>query len=181
MAHIFAGDDEVASILVPATQDDVRMRVVGVPMIDRDPSQPRAEGEFRPPHHLAGVAFQISEPAAVFRGKDDPEVTPVLPSPGRRTRVAIDAVVQRVVKDRSFGAALQITRMRLGRGFDIPLAGDCRILARQGRGRRFRGRIARHIARVRAERRAAASAVSEIMDLHDRALTRVELELAGVA
>ncbi len=36
MAHILARDDEIASILVPAAQNDVRVWVVGVPMIDGD-------------------------------------------------------------------------------------------------------------------------------------------------
>ena len=108
-------------------------------------------------------------------------MAPVLARPGGRTRSAIDAVVQRIVKDGSFGAALQITRMRLGRRFDIPLAIACRILARQGRGWRLGGCVARHIAGVRAECRAAAATVAEVVDLHDRALAWIELERARFA
>ncbi len=52
-------DDEVFAGVVLAAQDDVRMRIVGVPVIDRHPLQPRAQVGFHARHQVAGVAPQI--------------------------------------------------------------------------------------------------------------------------
>ena len=42
VADVLAGDDEIGARLIDAAQNDVGVRVIGVPMIDRDPVQLRS-------------------------------------------------------------------------------------------------------------------------------------------
>ena len=70
MADVLTPDDEVLTRLVLAAQDHMSVRVVGVPMVDRDPLQPRPEVALHPAHEMAGEAPQVVQLDAVF-GRDD--------------------------------------------------------------------------------------------------------------
>src|SRR5690606_2512275 len=71
-------DDEVFAGVVLAAQDDVGVRVVGVPVIDRDPLQARAQVGFHAVHQVAGVAPQVVQLGGIFRRDDEAELVPVV-------------------------------------------------------------------------------------------------------
>ena len=81
-AHAFldvvAGDDEVLAVVSPSPQDDMDMRVVGVPVIDADPVELRAQVLLHLPHQLAGVILQIGHVHRVFGRDDEAEMVPVV-------------------------------------------------------------------------------------------------------
>ena len=63
-AHAFldvvAGDDEVLAVVSPSPQDDMDMRVVGVPVIDADPVELRAQVLLHLPHQFAGIGLEVA-------------------------------------------------------------------------------------------------------------------------
>ena len=66
------------------------MGVVGVPMIDRDPVEPRSEVALRVPHELAREGPKVGKLARVLRRDCEPEMMPVLFAPfGESLRVGV--------------------------------------------------------------------------------------------
>ena len=59
-----AADDQVLPIVGPAADQDVDVRIVGVPVIDRHPVEPRAEISFDVVHQLAGEGARSPSSAA---------------------------------------------------------------------------------------------------------------------
>src|SRR3569833_1225050 len=76
-ADIVATDDEVPPIIAPAANQDVNMRIVGVPMIDSDPVQPRREIALDVHHQLAGEGTQILHLGGILRRDDEAEMMPI--------------------------------------------------------------------------------------------------------
>ncbi len=77
MADVVAGDDEVAPGVIDAAQDDMAVRVVGVPVVDRDPVELRAEVRFHAGHQVARVALEVADLGRVLGRDDEPELVPV--------------------------------------------------------------------------------------------------------
>lgn len=77
VGDVVAGDDEVFASVVAPAHDQVSMRVVGVPVIDRHPIQPRAQVGFHAVHQMAGIGAQVVQFRAVFRGNYEAEMVPV--------------------------------------------------------------------------------------------------------
>ena len=88
MAHavrdVLSGDDEILAGLVLASQQDVDVRIVGVPVVSRRPLEPRPKIALDLRHELTGVGLQIGNLCAVLRRDDDLAVMPVgLDPPGK--------------------------------------------------------------------------------------------------
>src|SRR3546814_5837417 len=71
-------DDEVFAGVVLAAQDDMGVRVVGVPVIDGNPIESRAQIGFHAGHQVAGVAPQVFQLGGIFRRDDEAELVTVL-------------------------------------------------------------------------------------------------------
>ena len=71
MAHavrdVLSGDDEVIASLVLASQQDVDVRIVGVPVVRRHPLEPRPEIALDLRHELKGIGLQITNLCAVLQ------------------------------------------------------------------------------------------------------------------
>ena len=78
VADVVARDDEVAPGLVDAAQHDVCVGVVGVPVVDRDPVELRAEVRFHARHQVARVALKVADLRRVLGRDDEPELVPVV-------------------------------------------------------------------------------------------------------
>ena len=70
MTDIAAGHDEVLAPVVAAANDNVRMGMAGIEMIDRDPIEFAVEVAFHLQHQVADERLEISEAGAVV-GRDD--------------------------------------------------------------------------------------------------------------
>ena len=120
LADIVARDDEVLPVFGDAAHDDVDVRVVGVPMLDRPPVQAGAEILFHPRHQLAGKALEVAHLLGVLGRDDEPEMMAVVLA-ARRKLVAVEAVRLRAEQHALFAVArdaiaLQIIEMGSERG-----------------------------------------------------------------
>ena len=82
LADIGAVDHEVLSIARNAPDQHMDMRIVGVPVIDRDPVEPNVRVDIQIAchilHHLAGESAQVRHLAGILRRDDEAEVMPVV-------------------------------------------------------------------------------------------------------
>ncbi len=53
------------------------MRIVGVPVVDGDPVERRAEVAFGIPHQLAREGTKVVQPGRILRGDDEAEMMPI--------------------------------------------------------------------------------------------------------
>jgi hypothetical protein len=70
VADVIPRHDEVATLVVAAADDDVRVGVAGVEVVDGDPVQPGVEVLFHLPHQVADEGLQVRQSGAVL-GRDD--------------------------------------------------------------------------------------------------------------
>ena len=92
-ADVFAMDYEVASALLLAAEDQMDMRVVGVPVVDRDPLEPSSEVPLHLPDQVPGIGVKIGQFRGVLRADDEPEMMPVIcGSPGKVAGVRVLAL-----------------------------------------------------------------------------------------
>ena len=75
--YILPGNDQIGPVRLPAAQENVGMRVVGVVVIDSNPLQLGVQIPFHPAHHLPHISRHVGDVSAAFRGDDQPEVMPV--------------------------------------------------------------------------------------------------------
>ena len=75
---VAAIDDEVLSVVATAAHDDVDMRVVGVPVIDRSPIKLGVEILFRLCHQLAGELPEVRHVDGILWRDDEAEVMPIV-------------------------------------------------------------------------------------------------------
>ena len=95
--NIFPGDDQVPARLVPAAKHDVRVRMAGVAMVDRDPVEPGPEILFEPVHQPPGQRFQIIILIAVLGRYDEAELVAIACRP-LAERLAVDGIGVAAVK-----------------------------------------------------------------------------------
>src|SRR5215475_11844581 len=89
VADVITGDDEIGAILRDAPHQQMDVRVVGVPMIDRDPLEPGPEITLHLGDEVAGEGFEIGHLGGIFRRDDEAEVMPIVmaaPYEGRSVR-----------------------------------------------------------------------------------------------
>ena len=82
VAHPFldvvARDDEVLAVVTNATDDQMDMRMLGVPVIDRHPVEPGAEIFFHLPDEIAGEGSEVGHLQRVVGRDDEAEMMPVV-------------------------------------------------------------------------------------------------------
>ncbi|AEG58111.1 hypothetical protein Sinme_6738 (plasmid) [Sinorhizobium meliloti AK83] len=69
-------DDEILPSSA-AAQDDMDVRIVGIPVVDTDPVEPGGKILFGLGHQFAGEAFQILKIDRLFRRDDEAEVVAI--------------------------------------------------------------------------------------------------------
>jgi hypothetical protein len=83
LANIIARDDQVLADAGPAPDDDMDVGMLGVPMIDGDPFEARAEIAFGIGHEVACGGFDIGEFSRIRRD-NEPEMVAILRAPLRK-------------------------------------------------------------------------------------------------
>ena len=78
VADVVAADDEVFAVVSPSAHQNVDVRVVGVPVIDRHPVEPGPEISLDVSHQLPGEGSQALEVLGVLRRDDEAEVVAVI-------------------------------------------------------------------------------------------------------
>ena len=78
LADVVPRDDEVLPVVGAAAQDDVDVRVVGIPVIDADPIEFGSEVLFDLAHEVARIPLQVGHVGRVFGRDDEPEMMPVV-------------------------------------------------------------------------------------------------------
>jgi hypothetical protein len=78
LANIIARNDQVFAILGAPTDDDMNVRMLRVPMIDRNPVERRAKVAFSISHQVAGKSFDVGKFGGIFRRHNEPEMMPVI-------------------------------------------------------------------------------------------------------
>ncbi|CAM5187914.1 hypothetical protein CDEN61S_01603 [Castellaniella denitrificans] len=78
VGDVVARDDEVFARVVTSAHDDVRVRVVGVPVVDRHPIEAGAQVGLHAAHEVARVGAQVFQFRAVLGGEDEAEMVPVV-------------------------------------------------------------------------------------------------------
>jgi hypothetical protein len=71
-------DDEVFAGVVAPAHDDVRVRVVGVPVVDGHPIEARAQVGFHAAHEVPRVGAQVFEFRAILWRENEAEMVPVI-------------------------------------------------------------------------------------------------------
>jgi hypothetical protein len=75
LTNVFARNDEIVTRLMAAAQDNMRVGIVGVPVVDGYPVKTRAEVDFHLLHELAGEALQVPELGGIFGSHDEAELS----------------------------------------------------------------------------------------------------------
>src|SRR5262245_14305293 len=75
---VVARNDEVLTVIGAAADDDVDMRVLGVPVVNRYPLEPAPEVTLRLRHQVPGKDLEVGQLRRVVRGYDEPEMMPVV-------------------------------------------------------------------------------------------------------
>jgi len=88
--NVVASDHEVLAVVTNATDDQMDMRMLGVPVIDRHPVEPGVEILFHLPDEVAGEGFEIGHLQRVVGRYNEAEMVPVaLAALGEGARVRI--------------------------------------------------------------------------------------------
>jgi hypothetical protein len=116
--QIVARDHEIGAAMVRAADDDVRVRMAGVEMIDRDPVELRAEIFLDPCHQPACQGLEVVIIGAVL-GRDDEAELVAVAGTARLERLAVDGI--------AFGAVqpARLARARCPVALQIPQVRGC--------------------------------------------------------
>ena len=76
-ADVVAADHEVAAVVGLAADEQVDMRIIGVPVVYPDPVEPAAEIAFHVRDKIAGKGLQVGHVARIFGTDHEPEMMPV--------------------------------------------------------------------------------------------------------
>jgi hypothetical protein len=78
IGDVVARDDEVFAGVVAPAHDDVRVRVVGVPVVDGHPIEARAQVGLHAAHEVPRVGAQVFQLRAILGREDEAEMVPVV-------------------------------------------------------------------------------------------------------
>src|SRR5262249_12936185 len=92
-------EDKGAAVLMTSAKDDVRMRIVGVMVINGHPLKARAtQARLGACHDVPHIRFEISNLDAVLSGENDAEVSAVFPCPDRHAGLAVNRFGETVIE-----------------------------------------------------------------------------------
>ena len=80
MADIVARDDEIATRVILAAEHDVRMRVIRIPMVDRDPFELGSKIGFHPLQEITGEPLQVAQFRRIVGSNDKAKLVPIFTS-----------------------------------------------------------------------------------------------------
>src|SRR5262249_34066543 len=95
---------EVAAVIGAAANNDVNVRMLRVPMVDRDPVELGPEVTLRLRHQVPGKCLEIRQLSGVIRRHDEPKMMPITLAAFRKG--AMVGVVMLGVEHPSRGAVL---------------------------------------------------------------------------
>ena len=78
ISDVVARDDEVFAGVVAPAHDQVGVRVVGIPVIDRHPFQPRAQVGLHASHQVPRVGAQVFQLGPFLGRNDEAKVVPII-------------------------------------------------------------------------------------------------------
>ena len=78
VADVVAGDDEIGTLVGLPAHKQMDVRIVGVPMIDRDPIEPRAQVRLHLAHEVARVFAQVRQLGRILWRYNDAEVMTIV-------------------------------------------------------------------------------------------------------
>ena len=81
LANIVTRDDQILAIAGPATDNDMDVGVLGIPVIDGDPVEAGAQIAFGVAHKITGESLEIGKFGRVFGCDNEPEMMTVLLAP----------------------------------------------------------------------------------------------------
>jgi hypothetical protein len=93
VGDIVARDVENLAVVGHAAHDDVRVRMAGVVMVDRDPVEAGAEVLLHLPHEVTREATQVAQVSGILGGDDEAELVAVVPA-ARQEGAALSPVLQ---------------------------------------------------------------------------------------
>lgn len=76
-SDVVAADDKVGTVVRATAHENVDMGMLGIPVVDGDPVEPRAEITRGLIHQLTGKAPQAFQLSGIIRRDDEPEMMPV--------------------------------------------------------------------------------------------------------
>ena len=125
---IVAGDDEVLALIVLAAKHDVRVRMTGVAMVDRDPVQPGPEIRLHLCHQAARQRLEIVIFGAILRRDDEPELM-AIPLTASKEGLSVCTILVAAVELAwravpSNAIALDVAKVGPGRGKAPPAEAD---------------------------------------------------------
>jgi hypothetical protein len=77
LADVVPRNHEVTAVIGDATNDDVNVRIVGVPMLGTDPIEFRAEIPLGLVQQVSCKGFQVGQLAGIFGRYDEPKMMPI--------------------------------------------------------------------------------------------------------
>jgi hypothetical protein len=124
-ADIVSADDKVPSVIRSTSHEDMDVRVVRIPVIDRNPFQLRPEVALGVVHEFTGEGAKVRHLCGVFGRDNEPEMMPVFRAAlGERSPIRV--VRGRVEKARVLAIAGHAFALEIG---DVPGERRCDELA----------------------------------------------------
>jgi hypothetical protein len=80
-ADVFTADDQVLAAVSAAAEEDMDVRAICVPVIDRHPVELGVEIFLDVAHQFAGECLQVADLGRILRRDDEPEVVPIVLAP----------------------------------------------------------------------------------------------------
>src|SRR6202030_2000441 len=77
LADVVPRNDKVSSVIRDTTNDDVNVRIVGVPMLGTDPIEFRSEIPLGLVQQLSRKGFQVGQLVCIFGRYDEPKMMPI--------------------------------------------------------------------------------------------------------
>src|SRR5215207_7077417 len=79
-ADVVPADDEILAIFGTAADQDMNMRIVSVPVVDRDPVQFGSEIPRDVGHQFTGKGAEVAELGGILRRNNKAKMMPVIPA-----------------------------------------------------------------------------------------------------
>lgn len=113
LGQVIAAHDKVVAAIRNTAHEDMDVRVVGIPVIDRDPVELRPEIAFGLMHQLARGRAQVAQLGGILGRDDEAEMMPVVLAAVRET-ACIGGIAARVEHARGLARAADTVALEIG-------------------------------------------------------------------